>query len=153
MQLSLENSVETPLSTKNVFIRTSKFPLERKQTCSILVLVLRCISALNHDPNTVDWTRWRHKITAQRGPVPSSCIEPRIQVLHWALHLLEPALLCAYSKDETPKSCCKLSRHRSNGLCFHDFVIIPTCTYLKYGKSGKYLQGKIFRVICWKTQR
>ena len=51
---SLENLVETPLSTKNVFIRTSKFPLERKQTCSILVLVLRCISALNHDPNTVD---------------------------------------------------------------------------------------------------
>jgi len=23
---------------------------------------------------TVDWTRWRHKTTAQRGPVPSSCI-------------------------------------------------------------------------------
>jgi len=55
--------------------------------------------------------------------MPSSCIEPRIQVLHWALHLLGPALLCAYPKDETPKSCCKVSRHRSNGLCFHDFVI------------------------------
>jgi len=40
------------------------------------VLVLYCISALYHDRNTVDWTRWRHKITAQRGPAPRSCIEP-----------------------------------------------------------------------------
>jgi len=46
--------------------------------CSILVLVLHYISALYHDRNTVDWRRWRHKITAQRGPAPRSCIRPRI---------------------------------------------------------------------------
>jgi len=40
-------------------------------------------------------------------------------------------LLRAYSKDETPKSCCKLSRHRSNGFSFHDSVTIQTCTYLQ----------------------
>jgi len=66
------------LLTKNALVRTSKFPLERYQTCSILVLVLHCVSALCHDRNTVDWTRWRHKITAQRGPTPRSCIGPRI---------------------------------------------------------------------------
>jgi len=42
------------------------------------VLVLYCISALYHDRNTFDWTRWLHKITAQRGPAPRSCIGPRI---------------------------------------------------------------------------
>jgi len=48
--------------------------------------VLHCISALYHYRNTADWTRWRHKITAQtqRGPAPRSCIGPRAQVLHWA---------------------------------------------------------------------
>ena len=38
--------------------------------------------------NTVDWTRWLQKITAQRGPAPRSCIGPHAQVLHWAPHLL-----------------------------------------------------------------
>jgi len=27
--------------------------------------------------STVDWKRWRHKTTAQRGPAPKSCIGPR----------------------------------------------------------------------------
>jgi len=54
--------------------------------------VLYRIPALHHDRNTVDWTRWRHKITAQRAPAPSSCIGPHTQVLHWAPHLLGPAL-------------------------------------------------------------
>jgi len=58
------------LLTKNPLVRTSEFPLERQPTCSILVLVLYCISALYHDRNTVDWTRWRRNITAQRGPRP-----------------------------------------------------------------------------------
>ena len=39
--------------------------------------MLYCISALYHDHNTVDWTQWRHKITAQRGPALRSCIGPR----------------------------------------------------------------------------
>jgi len=26
--------------------------------------------------STVDWTRWRHRITAQRGPSSRSCIWP-----------------------------------------------------------------------------
>jgi len=26
---------------------------------------------------TVDWTRWRHKTTAEKGPAPRSCIGPR----------------------------------------------------------------------------
>jgi len=42
------------------------------------VLVLYFISALDYDRNTVDWTRWCHKITAQRGPAPRSCIGPSI---------------------------------------------------------------------------
>ena len=56
--------------------------------------MLHCISALYHYRNTADWTRWRHKITAQtqRGPAPRSCIGPRAQVLHWSPHLLGPAL-------------------------------------------------------------
>jgi len=41
------------------------------------MLVLYCIFALYHDRNTVDWTRWRHKIIAQRGPALRSCIGPR----------------------------------------------------------------------------
>jgi len=45
------------------------------------------------DRNTVDRTRWRRKITALRSPAPRSCIEPRVQVLHWAPHLLGPALM------------------------------------------------------------
>jgi len=64
------------LLTKNALIRTSKFPLERQQTCSILVLPLYCVFALYHDRNTIDWTRWRHKITSQRGPTLRSCIGP-----------------------------------------------------------------------------
>jgi len=40
----------------------------------------------------VDWKRWHHKITAQRGPAPRSCTGPHTQVLHWAPHLLGPAL-------------------------------------------------------------
>jgi len=35
---------------------------------------------LNHTTpsySTVDWTWWRHKTTAQRGPAPRSCIGPR----------------------------------------------------------------------------
>jgi len=66
------------LLTKNALVRTSKLPLEHQQTCSILVLVLYCISALYHNRNTVDWTRCRRKITAQRGPASRSCIGPRI---------------------------------------------------------------------------
>jgi len=46
--------------------------------------VLYCIPALYHDRNTVDWTGWRHEITAQTGPTPRSCIGPRAQILHWA---------------------------------------------------------------------
>jgi len=42
------------------------------------MLVLHCVSALYHDRSTVDWTRWHHKITAQRSPAPRSCIGPRI---------------------------------------------------------------------------
>jgi len=42
------------------------------------VLVLHYISALYHDRTTVDWTWWRHKITAEKGPTPRSCIGPRI---------------------------------------------------------------------------
>ena len=30
--------------------------------------MLYCIFALYHDRTTVDWTRWRHEITTQRGP-------------------------------------------------------------------------------------
>jgi len=56
------------------------------------MLMLYCISALYHDHNTVDWIRWRHKITAQKGSTPRSCIGPRGLVLHWAPHLLGPAL-------------------------------------------------------------
>jgi len=66
------------LLKNNALVRTSKFPLERQQTCSILVLVLHCVCALYHDRNAVDRTRWRHKITAHRGPAPRSCIGPRI---------------------------------------------------------------------------
>jgi len=36
------------------------------------MLVLHCVSALCHDRNTVDRTRWHHKITAQRGPAPQN---------------------------------------------------------------------------------
>jgi len=79
------------LLANNAQVRTSKFPLERQQTCSILVLVLHCVSALYNDRNTVEWTRWRHKITAQKDPEPRSCVGPRVQVLHWAPHLLGPA--------------------------------------------------------------
>jgi len=46
--------------------------------------MLYCISAVYHDRSTVDWTRWRHKITAQRSSAPSSCIGLRAQFLHWA---------------------------------------------------------------------
>jgi len=38
--------------------------------------MLHCISALYHDRNTVDWTRWRHKITAQRRPRLSLALGP-----------------------------------------------------------------------------
>jgi len=27
--------------------------------------------------STVDWIRWHHRATAQRGPAPRSCIGPR----------------------------------------------------------------------------
>jgi len=54
--------------------------------------VLHCVSALYHDRNTVDWTRWRLQTTAQRDPAPRSCIGHRAQVLDWAPHLLGPAL-------------------------------------------------------------
>jgi len=57
-----------------------------------LVSVLYRIPGLYHNSSTVDWTRWRHKITGQRGPAPRSCIGPLAQVLHWAPHLLGPAL-------------------------------------------------------------
>jgi len=50
------------------------------------------MSSFYHDRNTVNWTRWRHKITAQWGPAPRSCIGPCGQVLNWAPHLLGPAL-------------------------------------------------------------
>jgi len=72
------NAIYISLLTKNALVRTSEFPLERYQRCSILVLVFYCISALYLDRNTVDWTWWRHKIIAQRGPAPRSCIGPRI---------------------------------------------------------------------------
>jgi len=42
------------LLTKNALVRTSEFPFELQQTCSILALVLCCIFALYHDRNTVD---------------------------------------------------------------------------------------------------
>jgi len=42
------------LLRKNALVKTSKFFLEREQTCSILVLVLYCTSALYHDRKTVD---------------------------------------------------------------------------------------------------
>jgi len=42
------------------------------------MLVLHCISALYHDRNAVDWTRWRHENTTQRRPAPGSCIGPCI---------------------------------------------------------------------------
>jgi len=79
------NTIQISL-TKNALIRTSTFPLERQQMCSILVLVQYCISALYYDRNTVDWTRWRHKNTArgaprlglELGPALRSCIGPRI---------------------------------------------------------------------------
>jgi len=35
----------------------------------------------------------RHKITAQRGPAPRSCIGFHTQVLRWAPHVLGPALV------------------------------------------------------------
>jgi len=38
--------------------------------------VLYCIFALYNDRNTVDWTRWRHKITAQRAPRPGLALGP-----------------------------------------------------------------------------
>jgi len=89
------NAIQVSLLTKNALVRTSEFPLERQQTCSVLVLVLYCRYVLYHDRNTVDWTWWRHKITAQRGPALRSCTGPRVQVLHWAPHLLGPALITA----------------------------------------------------------
>jgi len=43
--------------------------------------MLHCIFALYHDRNTVDWTRWRHKINAQRGPA-SARAGPKEAISH-----------------------------------------------------------------------
>jgi len=34
---------------------------------------------------------------------------------------------------------CILSRNQFTAPCFHDFAIIPTCTYLHWSKYSKYL--------------
>jgi len=73
------------LLTKNALVRTSEFPLERKQRWSTLVLLLFCRSALY--PIVTRLTRQDDVITlllvtAQRldlalGPAPRCCIGPR----------------------------------------------------------------------------
>ena len=102
MRLQWKRHINLIVNKERSRVRTSKFPLERKQRCSMLVLVLYCISALYHHRNTFDWTRWRHKITAQRIPAPRSCVEPHAQVLHWALlgpALFVPPFLSGFSED------------------------------------------------------